>query len=266
MEAKVGASNDYDLMRYTWDYVPHFTKQAFTDPETQGLVLNSFLVFSLVHVAWAALFAYVDITGKWDQYRVTVRTVQLSREGGIANYIKGLKNFAFDLFVLFLPTAFHVLHYHKDSILRCEDPAWLAVLKLSCGYVVGKIWSYWVHRGLHSPILYRHLHKKHHITVKCMVSSHAWYETIPEFIVMELPNIFIAVMLAPTHTWVLYLYFAYHATGGAIYHSGYYVNWVIDGRYHYNHHYLFDCNFGELETLDIVFKTHSSHLFPGRGA
>jgi len=95
-----------------------------------------------------------------------------------------------------------------------------------------------------------------------MVAAAAWRDTMIEYLVMEIPGLFIPLLVAPTHLWVTWLYLMYHATTAAIDHSGFNVNWFIDATYHHYHHALLDCNYGEAEFLDRLFGTHNSKLFP----
>jgi sterol desaturase/sphingolipid hydroxylase (fatty acid hydroxylase superfamily) len=154
------------------------------------------------------------------------------------------------------------------------------VLKLICGYVLGKVYAYTVHWVMHiHPMLYR-IHKKHHGHPRNLVASKSWEDSIVEYIIMELPSFAFTVLCFPTHILVHYLHFCWHGYDGAAGHSGFGIvesseettgktqepfslsRWLLeylfDGTYHYYHHAYLNINYGEIEFLDYMAGTHHS--------
>ena len=94
----------------------------------------------------------------------------------MADYLIGLKSFVADIIVMFIPFMTLCFWYREDEIDNAADSIVLSLIKLSVGYLSGKIWATAVHYALHHPILYR-FHKRHHSGVKSMVASKAWEDS-----------------------------------------------------------------------------------------
>jgi hypothetical protein len=213
------------------------------------------ITFATAHLLTIAFIAFNDLSGNWKQYALSK-----NRHVNISTYLAGVKNFLFDFLLIFIPINLAVV-----SLLDVASAEWswtslpVAVCKIAFGYFCGKLWSFAVHYVMHkSAWLYKNIHKRHHTLVSEMAASHAWYDSLVEYLIMEVPNLLLPVFIARVHWLVLVPYFAYHGFSAAVDHSGFKVNFVIDGEYHFYHHSKLLVNYAEMETIDLLFGTHHS--------
>ncbi|KAI9844106.1 MAG: c-5 sterol desaturase [Sclerophora amabilis] len=109
---------------------------------------------------------------------------------------------------------------------------------------------YWIHRGLHHPMIYRTLHKPHHKWIMpSPYASHAFHpldgfaQSVPYHV---FPFIF------PLQKWAYIALFTFINIWTVFIHDGEYVanSPIINGAAcHTMHHLYFRCNFGQFTTL-----------------
>ena len=131
-----------------------------------------------------------------------------------------------------------------------ENPIWflLAILLLP-------IWSafhfYWVHRLLHIPFLYKHVHSLHHRNVNIGPWSGLSMHPVEHFLYLSSLAIHWVVASHPVH---LFFHIIYQGPGAAMTHTGYEDLLIKDKRrlalgtfYHQLHHRYYECNYGNQE-------------------
>ena len=131
-----------------------------------------------------------------------------------------------------------------------ENPIWfvLAILLLP-------IWSafhfYWVHRLLHVPFLYKHVHSLHHRNVNIGPWSGLSMHPVEHFLYLSSLAIHWVVASHPVH---LFFHVIYQGPGAAMTHTGYEDLLIKDKRrlalgtfYHQLHHRYYECNYGNQE-------------------
>mmetsp|Transcript_9657 Transcript_9657/g.18382 ORF Transcript_9657/g.18382 Transcript_9657/m.18382 type:complete len:280 (-) Transcript_9657:252-1091(-) len=112
---------------------------------------------------------------------------------------------------------------------------------------------YWIHRGLHHPLLYGPLHKEHHRwLVPTPFASHAFHPL--DGFAQSLPyHLFVFVM--PIHKWVYLVSFALVNYWTVSIHDGNYQvpaflkPFVNGSAHHTDHHLYFNYNYGQYFTL-----------------
>lgn len=139
---------------------------------------------------------------------------------------------------------------HVPMITFVSNPilfvAWLVLLP---------IWSalhfYWVHRLLHVPFLYRHVHSLHHRNVNIGPWSGLSMHPIEHLLYHSSLLIHCVVPSHPIH---LYFHVIYLGPGAAMTHTGYEDLLIKDKRrlalgtfYHQLHHRYYECNYGNQE-------------------
>ncbi len=139
---------------------------------------------------------------------------------------------------------------YVPSITFASNPIWF-VLAL----VLLPIWSafhfYWVHRLLHVPFLYRHVHSLHHRNVNVGPWSGFSMHPVEHFLYISSLCIHWVVASHPIH---LIFHVIYLGPGAAMTHTGYEDLLVKDKRrlalgtfYHQLHHRYYECNYGNQE-------------------
>ncbi len=131
-----------------------------------------------------------------------------------------------------------------------SNPVWF-VLAL----VLIPIWSafhfYWVHRLLHVPVLYKHVHALHHRNVNIGPWSGFSMHPVEHLIYLTTLCIHWVVASHPIH---LIFHVLYQGPGAAMTHTGYEDLLIRDKRrlalgtfYHQLHHRYYECNYGNQE-------------------
>ncbi|MEL7469267.1 MAG: sterol desaturase family protein [Pseudomonadota bacterium] len=153
-------------------------------------------------------------------------------------------------------TAFQVLilwamaNGYAPVITFEEHPVWF-VLAL----ILLPIWSafhfYWVHRLLHVPFLYNHVHSLHHRNVNIGPWSGLSMHPVEHLLYHSTLLIHFIVPLHPIH---LVFGVVYNGPGAAMTHTGYEDLLIKDKRrlalgtfYHQLHHRYYECNYGNQE-------------------
>ncbi|WP_239058426.1 sterol desaturase family protein [Aliiroseovarius sp. PrR006] len=136
------------------------------------------------------------------------------------------------------------------TLTFAEHPIWFVL-----GLILLPIWSafhfYWVHRLLHAPILYKHVHSLHHRNVN--VGPWSGFSMHPAEHLLYLTSLLIH-WVVPTHPIHLYFHVIYLGPGAAMTHTGYEDLLIKDKRrlalgtfYHQLHHRYYECNYGNQE-------------------
>ncbi len=139
---------------------------------------------------------------------------------------------------------------YAPVITFADNPVWF-VLAL----ILLPIWSalhfYWVHRLLHVPFLYRHVHSLHHRNVNIGPWSGLSMHPVEHLLYFSSLLIHLIVASHPIH---LVFHVIYQGPGAAMTHTGYEDLLIRDKRrlalgtfYHQLHHRYYECNYGNQE-------------------
>jgi lathosterol oxidase len=123
------------------------------------------------------------------------------------------------------------------------------------GLVLLPIWSafhfYWMHRLLHLPFIYKHVHSLHHRNVN--IGPWSGLSMHPVEHLLYLSSLLIHFVF-PSHPILVYFHVIYLGPGAAMTHTGYEDLLVRDKRrlalgtfYHQLHHRYYECNYGNQE-------------------
>lgn len=135
-------------------------------------------------------------------------------------------------------------------ITFAENPVWFCL-----AMILLPIWSafhfYWVHRFLHVPALYNHVHVLHHRNVNVGPWSGMSMHPVEQLLYHSTLLIHFVVPLHPIH---LVFAMVYNGPGAAMTHTGYEDLLIKDKRrvalgtfYHQLHHRYYECNYGNQE-------------------
>ena len=136
------------------------------------------------------------------------------------------------------------------TVTFAANPVWFLL-----AFVLIPIWSafhfYWVHRLLHVPFLYRHVHSLHHRNVN--IGPWSGFSMHPVEHLLYLSSLCIHWIIA-SHPIHLIFHVIYQGPGAAMTHTGYEDLLVKDKRrlalgtfYHQLHHRYYECNYGNQE-------------------
>ena len=160
-------------------------------------------------------------------------------------------------------TAYEVLMFwamangYAPMLTWAMNPFWFIAL-----FFLIPIWEsfyfYWIHRLLHVPFLYKHVHSLHHRNINVGPWSGLSMHPVEHVIFLGSVVIHFVVPASPVH--ILY-HLQYYALTAATTHTGFEGLVVKDenrlklGTFHHQmHHRYFECNYGSLEIpWDMVF-------------
>lgn len=136
------------------------------------------------------------------------------------------------------------------TVTFADNPVWFVA-----ALVLLPIWSafhfYWVHRLLHVPFLYTHVHSLHHRNVNIGPWSGFSMHPVEHFLYLSSLLIHVVVPTDPIH---VAFHVIYLAPGAAMTHTGYEDLLIRDKRrlalgtfYHQLHHRYYECNYGNQE-------------------
>merc|ERR1711977_486908 len=123
-----------------------------------------------------------------------------------------------------------------------------------CG-MIDEIGFYWSHRLLHTPYLYKRLHKQHHEFKAPVAVVGLWAHWIEHYI-LTAPVIF-AVWLLDMHMWAAMCWYFLALFHISLHHSGYEFPWIAGdmATQHDLHHEKFNGNFGVFGFFDYICGT-----------
>lgn len=131
-----------------------------------------------------------------------------------------------------------------------ENPIWFVL-----AFMLLPIWSafhfYWVHRLLHVPFIYKHVHSLHHRNVN--IGPWSGIAMHPVEHLLYFSSLMIHLII-PTHPIHLIFHVIYEGPGAAMSHTGYEDLLIKNKRrlalgtfYHQLHHRYYECNYGNQE-------------------
>lgn len=148
-----------------------------------------------------------------------------------------------------------------------EWPYWYEVLaQLVFCFFIEEIGFYYSHRLLHTPSLYKKIHKQHH-EFRAPIGMAAEYAHPFEFAVSNLlpitsPPMTLSLLLGPQlggfHPLTLVLWYTVNIYGTISHHCGYRFPWLLGGldpTFHDDHHRVFNANYGLNGLCDWIHST-----------
>ena len=155
-----------------------------------------------------------------------------------------------------LLTAFQVLimwamsNGYAPTLTFADSPVWFVI-----AIILLPIWSafhfYWIHRLLHVPFLYKHVHSLHHRNVN--IGPWSGMSMHPVELILYHSTLLIH-FVAPLHPIHLFYGVIWNGPGAAMTHTGYEDLLIKDKRrlalgtvYHQLHHRYYECNYGNQE-------------------
>ena len=153
-------------------------------------------------------------------------------------------------------TAYEVLMFwamangYAPMLTWAAHPVWFVAL-----FLLIPVWEsfyfYWIHRALHIPFLYKHVHALHHRNINVGPWSGLSMHPVEHLIFLGSVLVHFVVAAHPVH---ILFHLQYYALTAATTHTGFEGMVIKDknrlklGTFHHQmHHRYFECNYGSLE-------------------
>ena len=157
---------------------------------------------------------------------------------------------------VFFWTTYEVLMFwamandYAPMLTWAANPVWFVAL-----FLLIPVWEsfyfYWIHRALHIPFLYKHVHALHHRNINVGPWSGLSMHPVEHLIFLGSVLVHFVVAAHPVH---ILFHLQYYALTAATTHTGFEGMMVKDknrvklGTFHHQmHHRYFECNYGSLE-------------------
>lgn len=246
-----GASGDF--WQAQWDKILDTFGE---DPFSLWLYGTTFLAF-FVYWVFGGIYTLLDVTNKpaiIRKYKIQPGT---NEPVDTQRLLKVIGLVLFNQIVVSFPVAalsFSLVRYRGFPAVR-ELPTFHWVLfEMAVLILLEEIGFYYSHRLLHSRLLYKHIHKKHHEWTAPIAVTAIYCHPIEHIFSNLLPPFF-GLLVMGSHIATAYLWFSLVILSTLNAHSGYHLPFFPSPEAHDFHHLKFNQCFGVLGVLDRLHGT-----------
>uniref|UniRef100_A0ACB8EIP0 Uncharacterized protein n=3 Tax=Sphaerodactylus townsendi TaxID=933632 RepID=A0ACB8EIP0_9SAUR len=206
------------------------------------------------------IFLVADTTQKPSfitQYSIRLGKKDLIDRAKLFNVIRTV---LFNQFFITLPMLMLMLPILK----RRGDPCSLSLptfhwflLELAVYVILQEISFYYIHRLIHHPLLFKHIHKKHHEWT-APVSIVSIYAHPVDHIISNMVPLQIGPVLLGSHVTSIMAWLSLAVLNSTVVHSGYHLPFLPPPEFHDYHHLTFNHCYGNLGIMDHLHGTDTS--------
>ncbi|XP_054834091.1 fatty acid hydroxylase domain-containing protein 2 [Eublepharis macularius] len=215
------------------------------------------IVPSLVFWSFNGIMMMADITGK--PTFITRYRIQMGKNDPVdrAKLHNAISTVLFNQFFISLPMAMLMLPILKwrgePCSLSLPTFHWFLLELAVCG-LVEEILFYYSHRLVHHPLLYKHIHKKHHEWT-APVGIVSLYAHPVEHVISNMLPVVTGPVLLGSHITSVMAWFSLALLATSVSHCGYHLPFLPSPEFHDFHHLKFNQCYGVLGVLDRLHGT-----------
>ncbi|NXF90821.1 FXDC2 protein, partial [Eubucco bourcierii] len=247
-----------------WDTPGHFWQTTwlklyyhYEGDEWTIFLLGAALVPGLAFWCFNGILLVADVTGK--PTFITRYRIQLGKNDPVDTkklrqaIYTALGNQLFVSFPMLVPM-FYVMQWWGSTFSK-ELPTfqWFLV-ELSIFTLVEEVLFYYSHRLVHHPVLYKHIHKKHHEWTAPIGVVSIYAHPVEHIISNTLP-VMTGPMILGSHIVSIAVWFSLALITTSISHCGYHLPFLPSPEFHDFHHLKFNQCYGVLGVLDYLHGT-----------
>jgi lathosterol oxidase len=227
------------------------------------IVLRYFLIAGFFY-----FFFYRIKIERWQQ-----RTVN-NKQRDQTQFKKEVKWSIATAFIFAIIGALTALAWQKNYTAFYEDVNlygwWYSVASIFILMLIHETYYYWIHRFMHHPIIYKHIHKVHHDSISTSPWTAFSFHPIEGF--LEAIILPLLLLIIPVHYYALFSYLMIMTLSSVINHlnieiypSGFEKHWLgkwlIGATHHGLHHSQYRYNYGLYFTFWDKWNKTESPLF-----
>lgn len=245
------------FLQPTWTWLCHNTN------EYSMFVCGCFLFQIFGYLLGCIPYVILDI---FKPFSSTLEKIQPEKYPTKKDFVKSTLDILYSFSTVILPMLcvggiiFPIFGITRDGPLPTPQTVLIQIIYF---FLVEDYMNYWIHRWLHLPWLYKHIHSVHH-EYNSPFSLVAAYAHPIEVILLGIPT-FTGPLLITPHLYTLFIWQTFRNFEAIDIHSGYEFPYSIRNlfpsyagtRHHDYHHYMHSGNFASVFTwCDRLYGTH----------
>lgn len=230
-------------------------------------IITAYLEAYLGQVVWYALWTIPAFIILWIIFKkfFANRRIQETQKADNTQFLRELKN-SFITIIVFTGIDLFVFH---DSMKTLETSTFKVYSSFSAHggilyiafitlilFVVEDTYFYWMHKTIHSPKLYKYIHKVHHESIDTTpFTSYSFHPIEAALEIVPMGLIMVIAYFFPVHILALVIWQILSIALNVLGHSGYellpsfwnnywFLKWKLPATHHNMHHERFNGNYG----------------------